>query len=217
MKYITRKLTAFLLVAAMALFATAPVYAEEMFSGKRWCHMSYNQLGNPRVDLRISSSELSGGWANGQVFSTMMTNWANYSDNRVSVYSTNTNANIILVTISDWIYSPKILAFTTIYDKSNNAWNDGITLDSVSDSTFGSRIDHAVVRFNPNVDTSASVTNLTKTMTHEVGHCFNLGHPASSSSVTVMRQNWNLGWSNYDRPQAYDRTTIANMYTTIYS
>jgi hypothetical protein len=46
------------------------------------------------------------------------------------------------------------------------------------------------------------------------GGMLNLGYRTSGNSV--MRQGWNLGWSNYDRPQALDRTDLSSYYSILY-
>lgn len=206
----------------LSISVSTYVNAEELISGAKWCHMSTTSSGIIRCDLNVSVSYLKGGWNNSTIYNTALNNWNYYSSGKVNINNGDfSESNIDLLTYSgEWIYNADIIAFTSITDKSGHVYSGGLRSDDSPASSFGNRIKYAAVIFNPNKDNGGgganAEMNLRKTITHEIGHCINLGHPGSSSN-SVMKQGWNLSWSNYDRPQAFDRSTISTMYNSIYS
>lgn len=221
-KSIIKGISSICAVALLSISLSISVNAAELISGARWCHMSSTSSGVIRCDLKISVSHLSGGWDNSSVYNTAINNWNNYSGNKVNITICDfSESNVDLLTYSgEWIYNSDYFAFTTITDKSGHVYSGGIRSDDDPKSSFGDRINYAAVIFNPDYDDggggSNAQMNLRKTVTHEIGHCINLAHP-STSEASVMKQGWDLSWSNYDRPQSFDRTTLSTMYNTIYS
>lgn len=221
-KNITKGISMICAVALLSISFSISVNAAELVSGARWCHMSSTSSGIIRCDLKISVSHLKGGWNNSSVYNTAINNWNYYSGGKVSITSCDfSESNVDLLTYSgEWIYNSDLVAFTTITDKYGHTYSGGIRSDDAPISSFGNRIRYAGVIFNPNFDNggggSNATMNLRKTMTHEIGHCINLGHP-STSETSVMKPGWNLSWTNYDMLQSFDRTTLSTMYNTIYS
>ena len=228
----TKIIAAILIIICTCATFLSAVSAHEVLSGMRWCHMSENSLGKPRCDILINWDYVDHtNWAG--YMPSAINNWNRYSDNKVLItHDTYQKSTITLYDYGNndsavWPYDD-CFAFTTIEDKYLRDYNGGVTSGSCNSSEFSKqpngvldyKICSAYIIFNPkgNDPTSKSnnsAMNLRKTITHEIGHCMNLGH-TSRTDQSVMRQGWNLNFNNYDRPQEHDRQDLNNYYNKLY-
>jgi len=192
--------------------------AAEIKPDLRWCHMATGGRNGPYCVLSMNTTYLTGNWST--YFTDAKNEWINNSASKIVVnmvsYST---ANLLLYTYNGtWPYID-CFGFTTLFDKSGNCFNDGMTSTSVPLSSFGDRINLAGIIFNPNYANGGGGTNaasnLKKTIVHEIGHCVNLAH-LYYPTRSVMRQGWNFEYSYYFRPQAQERTDLLNYYNILY-
>ncbi len=227
-----------LLGSSMALFNTSETFATAMIDGTYWCHMTTSTYNGNTVYsclLEVSTSNVTGNWAatyNNKTLSNYAIElWNNNSENRVQItVAPFSSANVDLITYKgtheEWLAARPLNSHgvTIISDKSGNRYSDGFEENGVDESEFGSRINYACVLLNPTDtgseegDTHPAKLNLIKTITHEIGHCVNLGHPPSHEQYdTVMRQSWQLDWVNYPAPTFKDCDYLEDIYDRIYS
>lgn len=227
-----------LLLMSVVLLNTSTAYSATMIDGTYWCHMAtatYNGTTVYSCLLNVSTSNVTGNWAatyNSKTLSNYAFElWNNNSENRVQITSAPfSSANVDLVTYKgtseEWldILPNNAHAVTIISDKSGNRFSNGFEENGVTANEFGSRTNYAYVIFNPS-DTGTeeggshpAKLNLIKTITHELGHCINLGHPPYYEQYSsVMLQSWLHDWENYPAPTRVDRENLKNMYNRIYS
>ncbi|MBE7056371.1 MAG: hypothetical protein E7388_02885 [Ruminococcaceae bacterium] len=224
-----------LLVCLSTVFSNI-VGAEELIPDMRWYHTSINSSGKKCCNILINWDYVDHtNWRNH--VEDAMDIWNSYSDQRVNIrsaaYYTESNIDLYDYGSDDnavWPYAD-CLAFTTIEDRYSRDYNGGMTPNSCDVSDFSkkangepdNKIYSAYIIFNPNWDTGISsnssknnsAMNLRKTIVHEIGHCINLAHPNASntSDKSVMRQGWDLNYSDYDRPQAKDVRDLRTYYT----
>ena len=200
-----------------------------MLNSAKWSHMSLSSAGTPQCNINLSVSQLSGGWAQTQVYAKAISNWNTYSRSRIYItQSSFSDSNVDLITYKgdEWAYDVGTKAFTILYSTNGSVWSGGELSNDDPATAFGNRIDYSSVIFNLDYDDgglSSTVTadkalmNLRKTMTHEIGHCVNLAHPYSTAVHCVMASGWNLSWSDYDEPMDYDGDAMENIYSQVYS
>lgn len=196
------------------IFSPLTIYANEIKPDLRWCHMANGGRNGPYCILSMNASYLSGNWAT--YFTDAKNEWINNSSSKISISIVSfSTSNVDLSTYNgSWPYVD-CTAFTTIFDKNGNCYNGGITSNSIPLSSFGDRINMAGIIFNSNY-ANGSIDNLKKTIVHEIGHCVNLAH-YSYPTVSVMRQGWDLEFTNYFRPQTRERTDLLNYYAILYN
>lgn len=187
--------------------------AEQMLSGRRWCHMS-NLNNNPRCDIKLNKDYLTGSYS-GHVTQASQ-NWNLYSGNKIYITSasfSSSNCDLSRYNLT-WPYGSSVAAITLVYDKNGNVYYTG-----QSSSGFGTRIKSGAIYFNP-AHENADAIDLRQTIVHEIGHVVNMGHVMNSNTQTVMSGVYarsSCPWSNYDRPTAYDRSVLSSMYNQLYS
>lgn len=212
-------------VFIVCLLISSTAFAEQMIPGTRWKYMRLNSSGKSQCVMKVSTKSMRENWLS--ACSTGISNWNNYSDNKVSITIDNSgSANVELLTYGanghGWPYDQRVIAFTMPFDNSGRFYSSFVE-GSCAINEFSDRIRHAGVIFNPNFSNAAGrpnvQQNLAKVITHELGHCMNMGHPSSSSTQTVMKQGWSdsLTWSDFDRPQIYDYVVLTLLYDKIYS
>lgn len=220
-----RKISLIVSVFIMCLVISSTAFAEQMIPGTRWKYMRLNSSGAPQCVLKVSTKVMRGNWLS--ACSTAISNWNNYSYNKVSITVDNSeSANVELLTYGanghSWPYDQRLIAFTMPFDNYGKFYSSFVEGSCTIDE-FGDRIRHAGVIFNPNFSDAAGrpnvQQNLAKVITHELGHCMNMGHPTQSTTRTVMKQGWgdSLNWANFDRPQVYDYMVLYTLYDQIYS
>ncbi len=208
----------------LAAVSMGSVSAYEVVSGKRWRHMSFVN-GTWRCNLVLNTTQLSGLWA--QEVDRAISNWNNYSDGKMHLFRSSNpyGGTVWLKNISknDWSYGKGATAITQWVDKDGHTYM-GRPGENATYG-FGDRIDSANIYFNDGYRSGLSggqygsdylvvaQRNRAKTITHELGHCVNLGHNQAQS---VMNTGWDKSWANYDRPTAYDRADLKNYYSKSY-
>lgn len=202
------------LLLILCLMGGTVVHANEMVPGCRW-----NNVIGGKCYVRLNDDYVSGPWAG--FVDDAIGNWNSQSGSKVSVSSSSfnqSNLDVFLSTVEPFPGGEQAYGLTFIYDENGNEIDtSGLTTDQ-----YGSKISHASVALNPDFETGtpsyAETTTTTtqknknriKTITHEIGHCLNLGH--RDSDVSIMHPGWNLDWTNYEDLQAIDREDLENYY-----
>lgn len=141
-------------------------------------------------------------------------NWNNYSNSYVCSFKYDyTTANVQCASRVPWFafFSADSIAITNICD-SNGIW--AWDFNNGSAGNIGTTLIKGHIYTNSKYDNDSvySQYDKEKTMTHELGHVMNLGHPSTETSV--MRQGSPLPWTDYNKLQDHDRNDLVSYYKT---
>lgn len=242
MRRIYKKLIALVIVILIIPVFAINSFAAQLVPGARWCHMSSIYNGTEYIDtciLTISTEHMSGYWTRAydndvSIVQRGIDIWNDYSNQKVKTINTPfSSSKIDMLTYSgtadEWeTLHSGVAAFTIIYSKNGNQYSGGDVEGDSYISNFGNRITAAGIIFHPSYLATGETTatkklNLVKNVVHELGHCLNLGHPATSEEMertSVMMDGYpafDAAWNNYPCPTNYDLSNIAQMYDQIYS